>query len=166
MIEETVQVMRREGDYIWFEAQPRSACGECSVSKGCGTGALSKVLGRRAVEMRALNTVGAEPGDRVVIGIAESALVRGSMAVYLVPLLVMLAGGILGENLAPQLGWSSVDVASVVFGAVGLLVGFMWARIFSGKAARDTRYHPVTLKRLVGSTAPLVFVGGRDKTSG
>ena len=99
MIEETGQVVEVQGEFAWIESERSSTCGGCSVRSGCGTAALAKVLGQRRVRLRVLNHVNARVGDTVVVGIAESGLVRGSLAVYVVPLAAFLGGALAGQVL-------------------------------------------------------------------
>lgn len=147
MIEEQATVVAREGDYVWLEAQRASVCGACSVSKGCGTSALASLFGRRAARTRALDPLGVKVGEQVVIGLQEGALVQGSVAVYLVPLLAMLGFALLGEALAGQWHAGSGEGLSAVFGIFGLFVGGVWLRGFTRRIARDRRYQPVVLRR-------------------
>jgi len=142
VIEENARVVRREGDYAWVETQRKSACGQCSARKGCGTSVLDKVLGRRRSVVRVLNPVDAAPGDEVVIGLGEGAFVRGSLAVYALPLVTLLLGAILGE----WLGGS--DALSVLGGLLGLAAGFAWVARFTRRIGDDRRYQPVILRRL------------------
>ena len=97
MIEETAKIVELEGEFAWVETQRKSACGACAVNKGCGTATIAKVLGKKRTRVRAINRLNAKLGDEVVIGIQEQALVRGSIAVYAVPLVFLLLGGMLGE---------------------------------------------------------------------
>ncbi len=138
MIEESAQVVSVEGEYAWVESERRSSCSSCSA-KGCGTGALSKVLGARVQRMKARNPINAVAGDEVVIGIDESILLKGSLYVYIVPLLLMLIGGLFGEVLAPQWG-SDGEGLSLLFGLIGLAGGLFWLRRFNHNAADDPRY--------------------------
>lgn len=89
--------------------------------------------------MKARNPVNAVAGDEVIIGIDESVLLKGSLYVYIVPLLLMLAGGLFGEVLAPQWG-SDGDGLSLLFGLLGLAGGLLWLRRFNRSAADDPRY--------------------------
>ena len=147
MIEQTAQVVAVEGESAWVEAERKSACGGCEAKAGCGTGSLAKAFGTRANRMKVINTVDAQPGDTVVIGIEESALVRGSVAVYLVPLLTLLGGGIFGEFMAERLG-VALQVGGVTGGLIGLGIGLLWLRSYTRGIENDPRYQPVTLKRL------------------
>ncbi len=147
MLEETAQVIRVEDGTVWVETQRRSTCSSCAAEKGCGTATLSKVLGNRRNVVRVLADMPLRVGDRVVIGIREQALVRGSLAVYAVPVLLLLAGGLLGELGAQAHLWESAEPASLVLGLSGLIAGIYWLRRFSRRIQDDRDYQPVVLRR-------------------
>lgn len=149
MIEETARVVAVEGEEAWVETERRSSCGSCSA-KGCGTGALSKVLGAKAQRMKVRNPAGAEVGDAVVLGIEEATLLKGSLMVYILPLLLMLAGGMFGELMAPQWGVQS-ETMSLLFGAVGLVSGFVWLRVYHRRCANDPRFSAVILRKVASA---------------
>ncbi|MGA7801176.1 MAG: SoxR reducing system RseC family protein [Gammaproteobacteria bacterium] len=147
MIEESARVVALDGEFAWVETERKSACGSCAANKGCGTAALAKVLGQRRTRVRALNRPGAAVGDEVLIGLDERALVRGSLAVYAVPLLALLAGALFGQYMAVQLGLADVEGTTVLAGLAGLGVGLLWLRGFGRRIQRDGRYQPVILRR-------------------
>jgi len=122
MIEETGQIVDVEGAFAWVESERTSTCGSCAVRKGCGTGAIARVLGQRRVRLRALNCIQARVGDHVVIGVSESGLVRGSLAVYAVPLFGLFAGALGGYAMASRFypEWPADPVA-----IAGALAGFV-----------------------------------------
>jgi sigma-E factor negative regulatory protein RseC len=145
MIEENAQVVSIEGEHAWVESERRSSCSSCSA-KGCGTGALSKVLGAKVQQMKVRNPISAVEGDAVIVGIDESILLKGSLYVYIIPLLLMLAGGLFGEVLAPQWG-SNGEGLSLLFGLLGLGVGLLWLRRFNRNAENDPRYTATILRK-------------------
>ena len=147
MIEEFAQVVAFEGDDIWVETQRKSACGQCSANKGCGTAVLSKVLGNKRSRVRVLNPKATEVsiGDEIVVGIEEQALVRGSLAIYMVPLLALFLFGLLGGVFAEQFNMVKTDTLVIVFSLLGLVLGFMWVKRFSGVISNDPRYQPILL---------------------
>ncbi len=150
MIEENAQVIALDqNNDVWVETQRRSACGQCAANKGCGTATLAKVLGNKRNRVRALNpqATAVTVGDQVVIGIDERALVRGSLAVYIAPLLALFLFGTLGQILGNQLLFENPDIASILFGLFGLLLGFLWVRRFARQIGSDRRYQPVLLRR-------------------
>lgn len=150
MIEEHARVVQVDNSGIWVETQRKSACGQCAANKGCGTAVISKVVGNKRSRVRVLDAAGTDVGvgDEVLIGIQEQALVRGSLAIYLVPLLALFFFSLLGQTLAPQLAVANADVLSIVFGVAGLGVGLIWVRFFSRSVMRDPRYQPVLLRRV------------------
>ncbi len=156
MIEESAYVIATEGELAWVETERKSTCGSCTARKGCGTGVLAKVVGRKLTQVVALNRAGARPGDTVVVGIDESSLVRGSLAVYAMPLLTLFAGALLGEY--GFSAWAG-EAGSLFGGIAGLLLGFAWLRRFSRRSQADPRYQPVVLRRIgaAGSASPGVL---------
>jgi sigma-E factor negative regulatory protein RseC len=143
MIEEHARVVRVEGAYAWIEIRRESVCGQCGARNGCGTATLAKVLGRRCTRLRVLNPVGAESGDEVSVGIREQALLRGSLAVYAVPLLSMIALAMLGGLIAGDSAYR--EGLSLALGGLGLALGLGWVARFSRAIATDPRYQPVIL---------------------
>ncbi len=153
MIEETAQVVRVADGEVWVETRRQSTCSSCAAEKGCGTATLSRVLGNRRTRIRVLSEQPLQVGDRVVIGIAEQALVRGSLAVYAVPLLLLLAGAVLGELGAERGLWDNAEVASLALGLGGLAGGLLWLKRFTRQIQSDRNYQPVVLRRLAAGPA-------------
>ena len=73
---------------------------------------------------------------------------KGSMAVYLVPLLGLLLGGLFGEFMAPRLQLTSSELLGAVGAIGGLLLGLFWLRLFARQARNDRRYQATVLKRV------------------
>lgn len=147
MLEETAQVVQIEGTTIWVETQRRSTCSSCSAQPGCGTAVLAKVLGSRRTRVRVLSDLDLSIGDRVVIGIHEQALVQGSLAVYAVPIVLLLLGALIGELGAQRFLWQSAELASTALGLCGLLAGLWWLKKFTRRIGNDKRYQPSVLRR-------------------
>ena len=147
MLEEPAQVVRIENKLVWVETQRRSGCESCAAERGCGTAILSKVLGNRVKVVRALSAIPLRVGDQVIIGIREQALVRGSLAVYAVPVLLLLLGGLIGELGAQQGIWENAEYASVLLGISGLMAGLVWLKRFTRRIQNDPNFQPVVLRR-------------------
>lgn len=158
MIEETARIVALEGDMVWAETQRKSTCGSCSANKGCGTATLAKVLGQRRTRIKALNTLAVQVDDEVVIGLQEDALLRGSLALYAVPLLAMLLGAFFGDALNSRLELTQNEVMSILFGLGGLVGGLAWVRRYAAKISKDERYQPVVLRRVSDSALPIYLV--------
>jgi sigma-E factor negative regulatory protein RseC len=141
MIEQTGVVIAEEGEYVWVETHRQSACGQCENSTGCGTGALSKALGRKNVYVKVFNSKGARKHQQVRLGLHEQALLRGSLWVYTMPLLLMFAASGLYIALAEQV----YEPYSALAGLLGLASGFVWLKWQSQKMSRNTQYQPILL---------------------
>ena len=178
MIEEQATVIKCEDKYVWVQTQRQSSCGHCSVKNGCGTQVLSKVLGNKVARVRCLNTKKTNsndysfqlsPGDRVVIGMKESALLSGSLLIYFLPLVSMIAFGGLAVFIAKLLWPEGIDLLSIVFSFAGLLTGLYIARYQSQKQSYNSslnsfqnninhQFEPVILKKLTAQECPVKMV--------
>lgn len=154
MIEETGLVVEAKGENAWVETSRKTSCGSCEA-KGCGTGALSKVLGRKSQRVQVKNPIDAKPGEQVVLGISESALIKGSLAVYLVPLLALLAGGLFGELMATQMQWGE-EGTTIIFALIGLGLSLLWLQRFNQRAANDETFNAVILRRVQSTSVETI----------
>ncbi len=143
MIEERGTVVAVEEGFVWLETQRRSSCGGCQASGSCGAATLAKLWPDRRNRARALSEPGLRPGDEVIVGLAEGALLRGALLVYLLPLALLLAGALLGQIVFAGAGEEPV----VALGVVGLGLGFLAVRVLSRRLQCDTRFQPVVLRR-------------------
>ncbi|MCC8999186.1 MAG: SoxR reducing system RseC family protein, partial [Candidatus Contendobacter sp.] len=71
MIEEQAVVVETGDGYAWVETRRRSACSACATSEGCSTAVLAKAWGDRRARVRAISNLSLQPGDSVIIGLAE-----------------------------------------------------------------------------------------------
>lgn len=164
MIEESAQVVRVDDSGVWVETRRRSTCSGCVAENACGTAVLSKVLGTRRTQIRVLADMPLAVGDGVVIGIGEQALVRGSLAVYAVPLLLLLLGAVLGRLGAGSGLWDNAEAASLVLGLGGLAAGLLWLKRFTRHIQDDRDYQPVVLRRLATAVSdPVAFLVRQEK---
>lgn len=157
MIEEQGVVVALDGDYARVQTLRGGACGGCSADGACGTSLLDRFLGRRTVLLRARNAGGAAVGDRVLVGVSESGLVRAAMAAYLVPVGGLLIGAVAGQ----WVGGVAGDLWSLVGALSGFLLALFWLRRYSAASAREPGLHPVVLRRLDGGPHPIsvTFLG-------
>lgn len=140
MIEELATVTAKDGSYVWVQTQRQSACDSCSAQKGCGTSAVGKVVGKQYTQVRVLNQLQAQVGDLVKVAMHEDLLVKSSIAVYLIPLVLMLLGGVIADEvlISAYPHWHAV-VGSIA----GLAVGSVWLRFYAQRMAKNVRFQPV-----------------------
>jgi len=147
MIEESGKVVAVQGEFAWIESERSTACGGCAVRKGCGTSAIAKMFGQRRLRLRVLNRINAHVGDTVVVGISESGLVRGSLAVYAVPLAGLFAGALTGHFAGNQLLANGSDLMAAGGALTGFLAALLWLRRFSRTTEKDAAWQPVLLRQ-------------------
>jgi sigma-E factor negative regulatory protein RseC len=147
MIEQTGLVLSVRGGMAEVQAERRSACGSCAGNAGCGTSVIARLFGRRETLLRAQDNIGVGPGDRVVIGLPESALLEASFLAYLVPLLSMIGGAMAGAYVAAFVAPAQVQGLSVLTGLGGLAAALAWLVRFCRNKSLEARYQPRILRR-------------------
>jgi len=141
VIEETGRVVAIEPGAVWVETVRVSACQQCSANKGCGHAMVDRQQAGSRARVRALNQLSLELDQQVVLGLPEGALLRGALMVYLVPLVLLFIGALLGD-------WGWPDVGAVPAGLAGLCVGFGLNRWYSRQHQADPAWHPQVLRTL------------------
>ena len=147
MIKETGRVVAIEEDGVWVETIQQSACQTCVAEKGCGQSLIAKMTGKTTV-IRVLpgqydiSHIGMD--DSVVIGIPEHVVVSGTLLIYLLPLLTMIAGILLTDSLATTN--STSDLYPVLGGLFGLVTGSLIVRVHSYLNRNNLDVHPVLIE--------------------
>ncbi|MFC1589621.1 SoxR reducing system RseC family protein [Pseudomonadota bacterium] len=146
MIEQEVEVIAVEGDRLLVESERQSSCQSCSVKSGCGTSVLAKWFDRKHLRFYVDNTVNASAGDRVLVGLQESALTQGALMVYLLPLLAMIAVALLVDSWLPNsFYWRDLVIAGSAL--AGLLLALFMGRFYLHRGSCQQRFNPVALCR-------------------
>lgn len=148
MIEEQGRVVAVEPGAVWVETLRKSTCSSCSVKAGCGQGLLDRLgaSGRRGY-VRALSSLQLNVGDTVIIGVREDLLVRGSLLVYLLPLLGLFAAAVLAEQMGLSEPWV---ILNALFGFLFACCAVRWR---SRLTAGDPALQPVVLRALLAGAA-------------
>ena len=130
MVEENGRVVALEPGAAWVETIRATTCQSCSARQGCGHAVMDRASAGSRARIRVPSDRVLSVGDQVVVGIPENALLKGAAMVYLLPLVCLFAGALLGS----QLSFSGQDL-SALFGVAGLVVGFLVNRWYSGHHA-------------------------------
>jgi len=161
MIETEAVVVKIEYAVAYVQAERKSNCSSCGENH-CGTSALANFFGHKTPLYRASNDIGAKVGDRVVVGLDESALFKGTLLLYLFPLLLLFAGAVAGSALAVTA--EVKDGYSVAGAFIGLAAGFLGLKFLSSKRGMSKQFQPVILSRMVDRPVRVVsFEGGLKK---
>jgi sigma-E factor negative regulatory protein RseC len=150
MLVETGRVVAVESGALWVETIRQSTCGSCAANKGCGHGLLNRIADGRTGYIRVLagpaGTDGCAIDDQVRISIPEQVILRGSLVVYVLPLLCMLLGAAGADSLWP----AGPELASIGGALAGLLLGFALVRWHAWRHRHDSALQPTLLEVLPG----------------
>jgi sigma-E factor negative regulatory protein RseC len=151
MIEESARVVSIEGTELVLEAEIKTTCQSCSAQKGCGTSLLARHVGRKLTRFRIENTLDAKVGDEVVVGLSEQAMLRGSLLVYLFPLLSMLlAALVVDAALAEDLSGRDLLVSLAAFTGLGLAVLALRSKLAGAQSQQQLT--PVAVRKKLSVT--------------
>ena len=114
-MQQQVQVSRvfPDGDCEVFVRRESACSGDCHKCSGCGAAA-------QQVFVRAENALGAQPGDKVIVTSQTRQVLPAIFMVYILPLILMLAGYFAGVALAVSPGL--LACAGFALGVAGIVV--------------------------------------------
>ena len=123
-----------DADHAEISVPRKSACGhDCEECAGCG-------VSGAAVKARAMNPIGAQPGQKVVVESSTKKMLRIVALVYLIPVVLFLAGYVITTLLTPSVGLQyGVAVAGFVLGIVFAILYDRRLRAQGGLAFTITR---------------------------
>jgi sigma-E factor negative regulatory protein RseC len=140
VVEETGIVEElRENGLALVKAAGGESCASCKARGAChafGGGTERRVT--------AVNQAGATVGDRVILSIGSGAFLKASILVYLVPVIALVIGSILGERYSGKI-WPAENPEFVAAG-VGLfclVASFVVIRFANNRLSEDRRYYPM-----------------------
>jgi sigma-E factor negative regulatory protein RseC len=143
MLTETGRVVAVDEQGLWVETIRQSTCGSCAANKGCGHGLMNRISDSQRGLIRVLpgdcNIRDCNVDDEVRFGIPEDVILRGSVLVYVLPMLSLLAGAAVASQYARG------ELLVIAGAAMGLLVGFSLVRWHAWRHRHDPALHPVLL---------------------
>ncbi|MBI4688406.1 MAG: SoxR reducing system RseC family protein [Nitrospirae bacterium] len=137
MIEETGVVTHTEGDKAKVLVQRKSDCEACASAGVCEPA-------QGSMQIEALNPVHASVGDKVKVSMKPGVYLRGTMIVYAIPLIALIAGAILGKNIGEAYFKEyNSDIAAAILGFISLLISLIIIKIWSRGIETKAEYSPV-----------------------
>jgi len=124
----------------WVKTIRSSACASCSSKDACQGGS-----GGKEMEVEAINTADARVGDRIVLNIKTSSLLKATFLLYVFPILAMIAGAVLGQALAIMRGTNPSGL-SALFGFLFFGLAFIVIRITGRRLSTNASYKPEIIK--------------------
>ena len=139
MIIAEARVLRCDERYLWVDVQRPGGCSSCSSQSGCSTAVLASFFSHADAPLRLErgDTPARLPGETVRIGIRESTLLRGSLLLYLLPLVGLIGGAVLAQVLAGPVFPDGNETPAVLGGLLGLTGAFWLIRRQAAKRSED-----------------------------
>jgi len=116
-------VLSVDNDKALVQTEDDAGCSGCGSKGGCGTASLSSLFVpsvKRALEVE--NRLQALVGDRVVLSMVESDVLKHSIMAYGIPLVFLMFGAWLGLNIFHS------DLLSAILGFTFLGVGWLFTK--------------------------------------
>ena len=146
-----------EGNRADVVANKQGGCGSCSSAHSCHTSTAA-----RKMTTTAINPVGAEPGDMVVIDVSTGRLLKGLALIYLLPVVGLLGGVIIGANATAVVSMTETGSA-LLFGGIGLALGLGLVVSVSRLLSAGDAFTPV-ISRIVRKGAAQPVTGNPLQT--
>jgi len=122
-LEQQVTVIAVEGQDAVVSARRASACGDCAGKTSCAT------MGswvERIIELRVPNRIHAAIGDRVLLEVPDSAVLRIAFRLYAMPMIAFVAVGLATRSLALYFGWPAIEALAALGGMAAVLAYYFW----------------------------------------
>ncbi len=141
LAERVARVVEIRDGTVWLEPEPTAACGGCLSLAACGLkGGSRKALAARRFPLP--DDGDFRVGERVVVGLPDSAVLRASATAYGVPLLTMVVAAMVAEGMGADNGTGAMAILG------GLAGGLVLARGIAGWLAERGDLAPRYLRRV------------------
>jgi sigma-E factor negative regulatory protein RseC len=135
----------------WVKCTKSAACESCSAKGFCDSVGGSD----DDVEVEAINAVGAKVDDRVTISFETSSLLKVSFLVYMVPVLFLILGVVIGDKIAAIFNYDR-SIFSVLAGFLFLFAAFFFVKAKGKELSKKKAYQPKIIR--------ISFSSYRDRT--
>ncbi len=124
--------------------QRSSACKSCSSRDHC------EINSSRDVTVDVINEIGAKEGDWVELSVPAGSFLRLSLVVYLLPVVALIVGAVVGNELGRAFDISS-GFSSVAGGVLGIILTYFILRGVNRRSESSNKYSP-RLTRIIYRT--------------
>ncbi|KAE8176207.1 SoxR reducing system RseC family protein [Photobacterium carnosum] len=163
MMRTLATVVAVDTGHITVSCQQQTSCGHCASSDSCGTGIVTKAMPGRSHQINIDTKEKVLLGQVVEIGLSERSMLSSALLVYMLPLLFLVVGSLIGQYVFIDLAASN-QLGVIVSAAVATTVGLMIARYYAKRLDGDSAYKP-SLIRVLGlpiSADKLINAASKD----
>ena len=142
-MEKEAWVVEVEAEEVRLRYTRHAACKDCGACLvfGKGPGEEEIVLPKNHLEVR--------KGDRVVVGMPSTSLLKASVLVYLLPLLLFLFGYLVGAKTSAALfDAAGAEAGGMVGGTLALVLTYFGLHFYDRRLKKSARYQPQVIRVL------------------
>ena len=128
--------MENTGDHIGLVTSVSDGTAQIRFLRGsaCAHCGACLTVGDSEMEISLPNTLGAKEGDRVAVDLSPKRVVQASLIAYAVPLVLLIAGVIIGSRFADWMG--------LALGLVACGISYLILRFVEKKSAKSKNFQP------------------------
>ena len=128
--------MENAGDHIGLVTSVTDGTAQIRFLRGsaCAHCGACLTVGDSEMEISLPNTLGAKEGDRVAVDLSPKRVVQASLIAYAVPLVLLIAGVLIGSRIA--------DWAGLALGIVACGISYLILRFVEKKSAKSKSFQP------------------------
>jgi len=134
-------VTDKRAGYVTVKIERHTACKKCGA---CDLG----LQRDNNIFFELKNHVNAEIGDQVVISVAGRDILKASLLLYVVPLVGLVLGMILGGTLTPYISAVDENLLRFIVGICLMFIGLLIVGAYDKRIAPTDRYKPQIIRKL------------------
>ena len=137
-------VTKIDSTTAWVKTKKTHACEACAARSSCNV-----LGGGKEMEVEAINNAGAKVGEKVVLSFETSPLLKATFLIYVLPILVMIAGAFIGQKMAPLFSFDP-SILSAISALLFFGLTIMFVKSKGNKLAKKDEYRPKVIKIIKG----------------
>jgi len=141
-------VIKTDTGTAWVKTVKSGSCAGCSARRSCNA-----MGGDNEMEVNAINEAGAKLGDRIVLSFKTSSLLKASFLLYVFPILLLIIGAAIGQEIAPKFDFSPSGFSAII-GFAFFFAALLIIKTTANKLAKKNDYRPKIIKILNSNVIP------------
>ena len=139
---ETGFVKKIVDNKILVECEAVNMCNNCLEKGHCNISGESK---KREIWID--NAADVTVGDKVLFKFKDGGIIYASVILYVVPIIFLFLSMIIGYKLHSFFN-IDVELSLIIFGSVGLILSFIFIKVYSILILNKERFKPIFIKKL------------------
>ncbi len=127
---------------VWIKTVRSSSCEACSAKDSCTSDG-----GGNDMEVEVLNKIGARVGDRIMLHLETTNLLKATFLLYIFPVICMFGGAFIGQYLALNYQYDP-SLFSALGAFISFGIAFLFIKIISNKMSYNDNYKPRIIRIL------------------